>query len=242
MTIRQQIMAAGAVLALMAAPGAALAVTDASLLSPASQALFTKKHLDSIKEPAVLVYDFESKGTLINSFDDTVEAEITAITPEGGKDMSFHFLSGMNHVQFREFLNQTHNPICILFLERDVRAMEQATKGSALYFRNRIKDALAGHATVKDVSFELDGKTLKGTDIKIEPYADDPMNQRYPRFAKKTYEFILSDDVPGGIYKVVATTPNPSGDEPFTYDAMTFREMHEPDVKKAQAESPANPK
>ena len=68
------------------------------------------------------------------------------------------------------------------------------------------------------------------------------MNERFPRFAKKTYEFILSDDVPGGIYKVVAISPNPSGEEPFSYDAMTFREMRDLDVRKAQAESPANSK
>lgn len=241
MTIRQQILAAGAVVALLAAPGAALAVSDPSLLSPANQALFTKKHLDSIKEPSVLVYDFEAKGSLLKPFDDTVEAEITAINPDGGKDMTFHFLSGMNNVQFRDFLDQTHNPIAILFLERDVRAMEQATEGNALYFRNRIKDALSGYATVKDVSFELDGKTVNGTDISIQPYANDPMNERYPRFAKKTYEFILSDDVPGGVYKVVATTPDPSGDQPLTYDAITFRELRKADVKKAQAEGPGNP-
>lgn len=237
MTIRQQILAAGALAALLAAPGAAFAVDDPSVLSPANQALFTKKHLESIKEPAVLVYDFETKGTMIKAFDDTVEAEITAINPDGGKDMSFHFLNGMNNVHFRDFPDQTHNPIAILFLERDVREMEQATRGNALYFRNRIKYALAGYATVKDVTFDLDGKTLSGTEISIEPFLNDPLNERYPRFAKKKYEFIVSDAVPGGIYKVVATTPDPLNDEPLTYAAMTFHELRAPEVKKVQAES-----
>ena len=95
--------------------------------------------------------------------------------------------------------------------------------------------------TPKLPTFELDGKTVNGTDISIQPYANDPMNERYPRFAKKTYEFILSDDVPGGVYKVVATTPDPSGDQPLTYDAITFRELRKADVKKAQAEGPGNP-
>lgn len=238
MSVRQRILAAAAVAAFLTAPGMAGATDDPDDLSAANRALFIEPHLDSIKEPAVLVYDFEKAGTLERDkgFVDTVEEEVIDVHPDGRKDLAFKFLNGANNVQFRDFFDQTRNPIFILFLERDVREMERLTKGNALYFRNRIKNALAGFAKMEDVTFDLDGDTHRGTAIRITPYADDPLNERYPRYANKIYEFILSDEVPGGIYKVTATTPDPLNEEPFTQDTMTFTELRQPEIKKAQSD------
>jgi hypothetical protein len=33
----------------------------------------------------------------------------------------------------------------------------------------------------------------------IDPFKDDPAKSRYTRFANKTYSFVLSDQVPGGV-------------------------------------------
>ena len=237
MSMKDRILAAAWAAALLTAPGMAGATDDPNDLSAANRALFIDRHLDSIKEPAVLVYGFEKKGTLEKdkAFIDTIEEEVTEVNPNGGKDLTFQFLNGSNNIHFRDFPNQTRNPIFILFLERDVREMERLTEGNALYFRNRIKDALAGYAEMKDVTFDFDGRTLKGTAIRIMPYLNDPLNERYPRYAKKAYEFILSKDVPGGVYKITATTPDPLNDEPLTEDSMTFVELRQPEIKKAQS-------
>lgn len=236
MSIRMGFLATAAA-ALSMAPGMAGATDDPSVLSAANQALFVKPHLESITEPSVLVYGFEKAGTLEreNGFVDTVEENVTEVYPDGRKDLTFQFLNGANNIQFRDFLNQTRNPIFILFLERDVREMERLTKGNALYFRNRIKDALAGLDEIEEVTFDLDGHTAKGIAIRITPYANDPLNERYPRYTKKTYEFILSEEVPGGVYKITATTPDPLNEEPLTQDSMTFVELRHPEMKKAQS-------
>jgi len=213
--------------------GSAGATTDPKDLSPANRALFTSDHMASIHQPTVLVYDFERKGTLEPAFTDTIEANVTGIEPDGGKDMSFHFMNGKNHIEFRDFSDFVGNPIFMLFLERDVRELQRLTRGSAVYFRGRIRDALAGSAMMEPTTFEFHGKTLKGTEIRIEPFVKDPLNERYPRFAKKTYVFILSDEIPGGFYKVGTLTPNPSADQPLLDESVTFREARPPEAKRA---------
>jgi len=232
-------VSAGAIVAagLLATLTNAYATSDPNDLSPANRALFTGNHLASIKEPAVLIYDFEKKGTYESGFTDTVEADITNVEQDGGKDLSFHFLSGDHHVDFRDFEDYIGNPVFMLFLERDVRELQRLTKGNALYFRDRIRNALAGSATVTPTTFAFEGKNLTGTEIRVQPFADDPLNERYPRFAKKTYVFILSDDVPGGFYKIDTVTPDPLNDQPLIEESMTFREMHAPGAKHASTKT-----
>ncbi len=220
---------------LLATLVSAQAISDPNELSPANRALFTNRHLDSIKSPTVLVYDFQKTGSLEEGFKDTVEAEITGIEDGGGKDLSFHFLSGDNHIEFRDFVDYAGNPVFMLFLERDVREMQRINRGNALYYRNRIRNALAGSATVTPTTFAMDGKTLKGTEIRIQPYADDPDIDRYPRFKNKTYSFVLSDEVPGGFYKMGAYTPDPLTNGPLMDETITFHETRAPKGEKHAA-------
>lgn len=237
MTIRNQMfataLAAGAVLA---TAGGASATTDANDLSPANRALFTTDHMASINQPTALIYDFEKKGTLEPGFTDTVEIDITKVSAHGRKDLAFHFLSGPNHIEFPDREDFVGNPIFMFFLERDVRELQRLTRGNALYYRFLIRDALVKGATMTPTTFTSGGQTHKGTEIRIKPFAEDPGNERYPRFAKKEYLFILSDEIPGGFYKVGAVTPDPSKDEPVTDDSVTFHEMRSPAAKRAQTE------
>lgn len=237
--IGKRVLTGAAMAAVLVTAGTAGATDDPMDLSPANRALFIHPHLQSIEEPTVLIYDFEKKGTLEDGFVDIIKEEVMKVHPDGRKDLSFQFLNGTKNVNFRDFLSQTRNPIFALFLERDVREMERLTKGNALYFRNRIKHALAGSAEMEDVTIALKDRSIEATVIRITPYIDDPLNDRYPRYKKKSYEFILSDEIPGGFYKVTASTPDPLNEEPLTYDSMTFLELRAPEVKKAQSDGTA---
>ncbi len=232
---KNRIVSAAAIVAvgLLAALASAHATTDPKDLSPANRALFTTAHLASIKQPTVLMYDFEKKGSLEAPFTDTIEADITNVDGDGRKDLSFHFLNGEHHMEFRDFQAYVGNPIFMLFLERDVREMERLTRGHSLYYRTLIRNALAGSATVTPTTFTFGGKTCKGTEISIQPYVNDPENERYPRFAKKTYSFILSDEIPGGFYKIDSMTPDPSGTQPLIDETITFNGMRPPETKHA---------
>lgn len=215
--------------------GPAFATMDPADLSPANQAIFTTNHLKLITEPTTLTYDFEKKGTMEEGFSDTIEADVDNIQASGKKDMTFRFLTGDHYMDFPPYPGVTGNPISVLFLERDVQDMQRLTGGNALYFRNRILTALAGTAEVKPVTFTHDGREYKGTEIRVQPYAQIELVDRFPKFEYKTYVFVLSDEIPGGYYKVSAMTPGPSEDAPLTYEAMTFHGIKKLGSGKAEA-------
>ena len=195
-------------------------------LSRANQALFTANHLETIKEPVALLYDFEKSGSLEDGFSDKVIATITDILPSGRKNMSFKFLTGKQKIRFDNIHETEGNPVFMLFLERDAREMQRMTGGNALYFRNRIRQGLASTNEIKPTTFTFDGKEYKGREIDVHPYAEAELKARFKRFSDKTYTFILSDEIPGGIYQVRSLVPAEAGtdsNEPLVEETMTFR-------------------
>ncbi|MGB8274653.1 MAG: hypothetical protein WCF16_05210 [Alphaproteobacteria bacterium] len=215
--------------------GPAFATMNPADLSPANQAIFTTNHLKLITEPTTLTYDFEKKGTMEEGFSDTVEADVNNIQDSGKKDIAFRFLTGEHYIDFPPYPAVTGNPISVLFLERDVQDMQRLTGGNALYFRKQILNALAGTAEVKPVTFTHDGREYKGTEIRVQPYVHADLVDRFPRFEYKVYVFVLSDEIPGGYYKVSAMTPGPSEDAPLTYEAVTFHGTKKLGSGKAEA-------
>ena len=43
---------------------------------------------------------------------------------------------------------------------------------------------------------------MPGQRIEIAPYADDPAKSRFEKFSRKTYQFDLSEAVPGGVHSL----------------------------------------
>ncbi|MEE9140688.1 MAG: hypothetical protein V3U18_07910 [Alphaproteobacteria bacterium] len=205
---------------------------DSSRLSAANEALYTTNHLESITEPVTLIYDFERKGTLGEAFTDKVEERITKVLPSGRKNLSFRFLSGKHRVRFSPRYGFNGNPIFMLFLERDVRQLQRLTGGSALYFRTRIRDALAGSAETNPTTFSFNGETFSGIEIRIQPFANAELKKRFPRLARKIYVFVLSDKIPGGFYRISSLTPVRKGDSMTSDETVTFREIVTADEKR----------
>jgi hypothetical protein len=94
------------------------------------------------------------------------------------------------------------NPAILYFLERDIREMQRLTKGQPNYFRKRIRMAVYQGASVRNVTLPYRGRPVAVQEISISPYLDDPMRPRYEKLAGKTYVFLLSDAVPGGLYGI----------------------------------------
>lgn len=83
-----------------------------------------------------------------------------------------------------------------------MRLMKRLTGGSSNYFRNRIRLALAEAAQMQQVNFSHEGKQVAGQEVSIQPYLNNPMRERFEKYLNKRYVFILSSQVPGGIYQV----------------------------------------
>ena len=224
--MRRNLAGIAGVMVVASAFGAVAFAADQAL-SPAQIALFETDHLKEIGRPVRLDYTFLHRGGPEGDFADTVVADIRAVHPDGSKDVWIDFLSGDRRVEMPPAMGFSANPLLVLFLEHDLKEMRLATGGSVEYFRNRISEAFADRAELRPVEVTLDGKTLKATEVAVAPFRGDPHLTKFPGLAGKTYRFVLSDAVPGGIYQM-STTPAPSGDASGVFEErLTYVGEHE---------------
>lgn len=203
---------------------AAMAFAD-DRQSDAEKLLFETDHLKKFTKPAKLHYSFVKSGTLEENFQDNVEISIDKIMPDGSKNITVEFLSGSNKINFPPVEEAKGNPVLLYFLERDIREMKRLTGGHPPYFRKRIRIALADHADVHPVKFIFDGKEVGGKEIKIVPYVNDQLKERFGKHVGKYYLFTFSDKIPGEVYQLRSVTPdNWSGgpEQPLIEETLTF--------------------
>ena len=187
------------------------------VLSAANRLLFIDDNLRSVKEPLTLYYDFLHQSIYDDDYKGRVLVKVNRIRDNGRKDLSFRYLSGRHRLRFQARPDMKTNPVFMLFLESDVREMRRITGGSSLFFRSRIRQALAT-AETQPYRFRHNGKELEGHRIILQPYNDlaeeeDKIASRLRQFRYKTYEFVLSDAIMGGIYRLRSSVPLPAEGE-----------------------------
>jgi hypothetical protein len=203
---RQGLRMAGTVLAALS--GLAAGAPHAQPISSAETLLFETDHLARLKAPATLVYTFRKVSNVEPGFADEVRLDLAHV--KGKLSATLHFLSG-EHKQEIPALEEAHgNPVLLGFLEHDIAEMKRLTGGSANYFRKRIRMALAQGAQVNRQSITYQGKTLQAQAVRIQPYLDDPMHARFEKYLHKTYTFVISEQVPGGLYQLHTSLGNGS--------------------------------
>ncbi len=202
------LMALSASLAVLA-PHAAGAQTGAVPVSQAETLLFETDHLAHLQTPVVLVYDFRKVSNVEQGFSDKVSLDMAS--NQGKTNATLHFLSGAHKHDVPAVESAHGNPVLLGFLERDIAEMKRLTGGSTAYFRKRIRMALAEGAEVSKQTITYQGKSLPAQAIRIQPYLDDPMHARFEPYVHKTYVFIVSEQVPGGVYQLRSSLANPDG-------------------------------
>lgn len=214
-----------AVIALTAIPGAGTAAAAADNgYSKAQTALFGTPHLDNIERPVTLRYDFSHGGSADDAFEDEIRMTVTAISADGGKDLDFEYLTGERRQPFNGVQEFRGNPLVMLFLQDDVNRMSKIVGGGEPYLRNRIRYAFVDKAEVAPVSFEFEGKQVEGTRVTLTPFLGDDHRAELKEFEFKRYEFTLSPDVPGAVYRIRSVVPQAGGDKPLFEDMVTFRD------------------
>ncbi|MEJ2620209.1 MAG: hypothetical protein P8163_08090 [Candidatus Thiodiazotropha sp.] len=193
-------------------------------LNEAQKLIFFKDHLVGITKGSQLNYQFRSR-TDNERFDDKISIRVTNIVSEGKRDLEFDFLSGENHIDFTPAKSYTGNPVIIHFLERDISLMSRDTGGWNGYFRNRIRNSFRKPKQVDEVTFEFNGEKVKGTEIVITPFIGDPNAQNFKLYANKRYEFLFSDHVPGGVYRIHTQVLGENGKQPLIDEEMTFKQV-----------------
>ena len=187
-------------------------MAGAQPVSPAEVMLFETDHLARIKAPATLVYEYRKQSNVEPAFTDSVELDVSR--DKGQLHAVLHFLTGERKQALPEIDDVHGNPVLLGFLEHDIAEMKRLTGGSVGYFRKRIRLALAEGAQVTPQRISYGGKTVDAKAVRIQPYLDDPLHARFENYVRKTYTFVLSDQVPGGVYRVSTTLANAAGSGP----------------------------
>lgn len=215
-------------------PGTAIAagvIAAATLLvgSPAAAAdtvadlVFGADLLGELRAPVTIDYtfarDLPEPGV---DYEAPVHMEVRKVAADGGKEVYFDLFEGADRRAFGPVAAARQNPLLLVFLQRDVHAMEQATGGSQHYFRNVIRAAFNAPATVETMAVEVDGRSLPARRVAIQPFAADPNIGRYPAYRDKTYIFTVAPELPGGLWQVASQTVDPQTGASLGSESMTY--------------------
>lgn len=207
-----------------AAPSAQAPADDTRPLSPAQLLLFETPHMQNVTQPETLGYAYVRDGTA--GFTDTVAVHVRRVNPDGSKDLSFDYLTGPRRHAFPELDRFRGNPLLMLTLERDVTEMKDQLGVSASYFRNKIRESFVSAASVAPGSFTLDGASVPAQVVTVRPFEHEQRLERLGQVQAKTYTFVLSDRVPGGIAEIrIAMPPAARMQAPAFNQRTTFQRV-----------------
>jgi len=110
------------------------------------------------------------------------------------------FLSGENKLALPDFKGFRGNPIIIGMLEHIAQSMGRETGGGVLYFRNRIRDALAEESnTFNEITVQWNNDELAAKELLISPFSNDPYLAEKPEYRHTEISIVMSDEVPGSV-------------------------------------------
>lgn len=202
------------------APATATQASDP--ITAAEKQLFLDKHFANTTQKTI-DYAYRQSGPSMETVNDTVKVDVRERHPDGTASVDVNFLSGSNHTPIAPIDHAEGNPALLGFLERDIAQMKRFTGGSTVYFRKRIRLALAQRdVKVDQVNVKFENRQIPASRIVIQPYINDPMKARIGKYAAKRYVFVVSPDVPGGIYQVY-TSEKFADNQPASVDtSMTI--------------------
>ena len=168
--------------------------------------IYDTDHLGKTVEGSAITYSYELQREGEESVVDKVTLSITKERQENRRDVSVKFLSGEYKLHLPDFDNYRGNPVIIGMLEHLAQSMGYDTGGGALYFRNRIRDQLAGNEVVIKKS-EADGiagagEKIRLTEFSFAPLHNDPYVLDRPELTESTITVTFSEDVPGHLVSI----------------------------------------
>ena len=214
---------------------AALFFTTAALAAPtATELFFDTPYLMRVAPGTTLNYAYRhttSKADFGEGFDEIMAMQVTAPPEDTSKRVADVVIRrGDKEGEAGPFPTMNGNPIALVLLERDVKEMAQLSKGSPFYIRNRVRDHLAD-GTVEPARFTYDGREIEGWKLSMQPFAGDPNKDKLQELAGRHYEFLFSDQVPGGIYAIRVVTPAKDGTSNIIETSLTLTGAAAPAAK-----------
>ena len=211
-------------------------------LSAAEKAILMPGHWDNLDGPVRIRYNFEKTGSYEDGFKDRVIMDVKELHKDGTADIDLDFFSGQHEVTFIQPHNENDVPVnstIFIYLQGDVFEMTRLTDRKPqvnFYFNKKIRSALVNQFESESVKVPYKGEQVAATKYTITPYAEDPNRVDYDKFADKKYEFIMSEAIPGKLYKIRTVIPNNTKDNapPLIEETLTFASVQPLEQKSAK--------
>ncbi|AHG63534.1 hypothetical protein [Advenella mimigardefordensis] len=183
-------------------PASSTASPASDPITEAERKLFLDKHFANTSRQTI-DYTFHQEGPSMATLNDKVKVDVRQRHEDGTASVNVDFLSGENHTPIEPIEHAEGNPALLGFLERDIAEMKRFTGGSTVYFRKRIRLALAdSKVKVDKINVKFENQQVEADRITIQPYVNDPMKEKIGKYTAKQYVFVVSPKIPGGIYQV----------------------------------------
>lgn len=181
-------------------------------LNEAQSLIYDNSHLSNTTEGQELKYAYTAVNSEQGDIVDSASVSIVAAGSDDKRDISIDFLSGERHLPLPDFSGYRGNPVIIAMLEHIAQSMSAETGGGALYFRNRIRDALAGEdVSLIEQSFSYSGDVYESVTLTFYPFVNDPYLAENTLLKQARFSIQLSETIPGGVVGVEASSRTDEG-------------------------------
>ena len=183
-------------------------------LNAAQTLIYETGHLGNTHEGDVIEYRYEATDTGAQEVTDVATLTIAKSLPEGRRDVEVNFLTDSRHLPLPAFPGFRGNPIVMAMFEHVAQTMGADTGGGTLYFRNRIRDALADQSiTIKPGKIQYAEQDIETSSITFSPFTNDPYLEPSSVLRNSLFTVQFSDEVPAGIVAIAVTAS--SGEQQF---------------------------
>lgn len=174
-------------------------------LTAAQNLVYDTAHLSNTVAGQQISYRYRSQIATEEIIEDRVSLSIKKTHKDDKRDVALDFLSAERRMPFPDFTGFRGNPVIIAMLEHIAQSFGRETGGGVLYFRNRIRDALAKESTrFEPITASYNGNTIDATRVFFSPFAGDPYLAERPEYTGAILSITISDKVPGGVISVAA--------------------------------------
>ncbi len=172
-------------------------------LNEAQTLLFNSPHLMNTQDGQSISYRYRSEIEEEEPIEDVVTLSVTAQVDDERRDVKIDFLTDEKRMILPPFPGYRGNPVLMAMLEHVVRGIGEDTGGGTLYFRNRIRDALASDkVSVEKKKMSVNDNEVDTTVVQFQPFENDQNIASDSIYGDAVFTITLSDTVPGGIVGV----------------------------------------
>lgn len=177
-------------------------------LSAAQSLVYETPHLADTSLGQKITYDYTA-FIEDSTMTDVATIDIASVGEDNKRDVIIDFLSDERHLTLPDFTGWRGNPVILAMLEHVAQSLGAETGGGALYFRNRIRDAMASESVeIQQSTEQWNGDDVAVKAIAFSPLTDDVFLQGTPEYRKTEITIQFSDAVPGGVLALEADAQN----------------------------------